>query len=147
MHRCKIHNIKWYCSPSSILNGHSCRKCGNHKLSITKSKTLEKYVEDVKIKNPNIEVIGDYINAHTPILHRCLIDGFEWENKPNNILSGNGCPKCNGKIKKSHTEKNRQKSKYRFLCRFFFIRRSRPLFQSLLLLICFSSGKIITVVN
>lgn len=104
LHRCKIHNIKWYCSPSSILNGHSCRKCGNHKLSITKSKTLEKYVEDVKIKNPNIEVIGDYINAHTPILHRCLIDGFEWENKPNNILSGNGCPKCNGKIKKSHKQ-------------------------------------------
>ena len=37
----------------------------------------------------------DYINASTPIRHKCLIDGYEWDATPGNILFGYGCPRCN----------------------------------------------------
>lgn len=36
-----------------------------------------------------------YVSANIPILHKCLIDGYEWSVSPSNLLSGHGCPKCN----------------------------------------------------
>ena len=61
--------------------------------------THEDYVNRVAKINPNIEVVGTYINAKTKILHRCKIDGYEWMAAPNNISNGNGCPKCGGNIR------------------------------------------------
>ena len=71
---------------------------------MAKKKTHEKYISEVAIKNPNIEVIGKYSGAHTKILHKCKIDGYEWECLPNNIIKGHGCPKCSGNAKKTHEE-------------------------------------------
>ena len=31
----------------------------------------------------------------SPILHRCLIDGYKWRISPANTLNGRGCPQCN----------------------------------------------------
>ena len=68
---------------------------------MSKKKTHEEYVAELAIKNPNIEVLERYINATTPILHRCKIDGHEWKPVPNNILRGSGCPKCAKILKKT----------------------------------------------
>ena len=57
-------------------------------------KTHEEYVNEVFLVNPNIEVVGEYIDAKTKILHRCLIHDVEWMVSPTNILSGKGCPEC-----------------------------------------------------
>lgn len=95
LHKCIIHNIKWNATPSNILCGHGCRKCANEILANSKVKSKKQYIEDVRKINPNILVIGNYVNAHTQIKHKCLIDGYEWNAKPNNILCGNGCPICN----------------------------------------------------
>lgn len=56
-------------------------------------------LEEVKIRlkeiNPNIEILSDeYINAHTKLKCKCLIDGNEWMVVYNSLASGNGCPKC-----------------------------------------------------
>lgn len=64
---------------------------------MAKKKTHEEYVEEVALINPDIEVIGEYINAKTPILHQCRIDEYKWMVEPTNILSGKGCPKCANK--------------------------------------------------
>lgn len=104
LHRCLIHNIIWNAAPNSILRGHGCRQCGNEILANARRKSREQYISELKIINPDIIVIGEYINAHTPVLHKCLIDGYEWYAKPNNILSGRGCPKCGGTMKKLHDE-------------------------------------------
>ena len=71
---------------------------------MARRKTHEKYVEEVAIKNKNIEVVGQYANAETKILHMCLIDGYEWYAKPANILSGKGCPKCAGNLQLTTSE-------------------------------------------
>ena len=61
-------------------------------------KTHQKYVQEVSELHPNIEVGSLYVNAHTKILHRCLIDNYKWIATPNNVLQGNGCPVCAHKI-------------------------------------------------
>lgn len=69
-----------------------------------KNKTHEEYVKEVLDINPNIEVVGKYINAKTKILHKCKIDGYEWYSRPDNILHGQGCPRCSGVERYSHEE-------------------------------------------
>lgn len=71
---------------------------------MSKKKTHEQYVKECANINPSIEVVGTYINATTPILHRCKIDGYEWLARPTNILTGSGCPKCAGNIKRTHED-------------------------------------------
>lgn len=61
-------------------------------------KTNEEYMSEVYDKNINIEVIGVYKNATTPIAHKCKICGYgsngEWNPIPSNVLRGRGCPVC-----------------------------------------------------
>lgn len=59
-----------------------------------KRKTHEEYVREVSEINPNIEVIGTYVDTDTKIQHKCKIDDHIWEAIPHNILRGKGCPKC-----------------------------------------------------
>ena len=100
-HYCKIHNIFWDAAPDNILQGGGWIECGKEKSCNGRRKSHEKYVEEVASINMDIEVVGEYINAHTPILHRCKIDGHEWMALPMNIIKGVGCPQCN----QSHGEK------------------------------------------
>ena len=67
---------------------------------LRKKKTHEKYVEEVKIKNPNVTVVGTYIDSKTKIIHKCNICNREWNAKPDN-LHYTGCPIC----KSSHGER------------------------------------------
>ena len=59
-----------------------------------RKRTQEEYINDVKNSNPNIEVIGNYINCNTKCLHKCKICGKEWMTLPSNILKGYGCKGC-----------------------------------------------------
>lgn len=59
-----------------------------------KKKTHEEYVEELKIKNPTVEVVAQFINVGTPITHHCLIHDIYWEAYPTSILRGAGCEKC-----------------------------------------------------
>ena len=44
---------------------------------MSKAKTKEQYMDDLRNKNPQTIIVGEYINARTPTLHRCLIHGNE----------------------------------------------------------------------
>ena len=66
-------------------------------------KTQAEYVEQVDALEKGFTVIGTYFNRYTPIAHRCS-KGHEWPATPANILSGTGCPHCNGKMKKTHDD-------------------------------------------
>lgn len=90
LHRCKICENEWYAKPNNILNGTGCRKCYVNK----RKKTQLQYTMEVKQINPNIEVIGEYINEYTNIPHLCKVCGNIWSPKPMKILLGQGCPRC-----------------------------------------------------
>lgn len=63
---------------------------------MAKRKTQDEYISEVCAVNPNIEVLGQYINSNTKILHRCKMDGYEWDAYPTHVLRGHGCPLCAG---------------------------------------------------
>ena len=57
-------------------------------------KTHEEYVSDLSKVNPNIEIIGKYTKSKDKTSHRCKIDGFVWDVRPDQLLYGYGCPLC-----------------------------------------------------
>ncbi len=93
-HRCKVCEHKWDAKPNTILSGRGCPECAKHQRAKSNTKTHEQFVVEVAIKNPNIEVIGEYINANTNIMHRCTVCGHEWMIRPSHALHGLGCPSC-----------------------------------------------------
>lgn len=94
-HYCKKHNVLWFPYPDNILHGMGCKECGNERIREKNIKSHNEYMKDLRLVNPDVEVIGEYRGSNTSILHRCKIDGYEWLAKPSNILSGKGCPQCN----------------------------------------------------
>ena len=87
-HLCLKCGHEWMAKPYSILQGNNCPQCS------TRRKSHEQYVLELSIKNPDIKIIGEYINANTKIHHRCILCGYEWMVKPNHLLHGLGCPSC-----------------------------------------------------
>jgi len=59
-----------------------------------KRKSQEQFLKDINEQNPEIVVVGNYINNHTKIECKCRKCGFEWRATPNNLLSGSKCPMC-----------------------------------------------------
>ena len=97
--RCKLCGHKWSPTPNSLLRGYGCPKCaGRQRLD------QSSFEERVKGKNPNIAVLGQYINTRTKIDCRCETCGYTWSVLPASLLSGHGCPKCAGKLKKTTAE-------------------------------------------
>ena len=95
LHKCLIHNFEWNTSPASVLSGCGCPKCRSEKISQKTLKTHHKYLEEINKINPYVIPLEKYRGANIPILHKCLLDGYEWNITPTNILSGYGCPQCN----------------------------------------------------
>lgn len=104
LHKCLIDDYNWYIAPTNALKGEGCPICKKRKIVDKLSKDHNTYVEECENINPNIEVIGTYINASSPILHKCKLDGCEWMATPSNILNGTGCPRCANNIKRTHSE-------------------------------------------
>lgn len=77
---------------------------------MSKKKTHEEYVAELAIKNPNVEVVGEYINAKTKIMFHCLIHDVYWEALPYAPLRGHGCNMCHGE--KIHNFKTRTNEQY-----------------------------------
>lgn len=87
--RCKIDGYEWSPFAGSLIQGHGCPMCaGNARYG------FNYFASKLERINPNIEASGEYINAQTHINCLCKICGYEWMAKPNNLLSGKGCPHC-----------------------------------------------------
>ena len=98
--RCKIHNYTWSPKAEQLLANKKCCPIGANNL-IT---TTEEFIKELEKINPNIEVLGKYINSKTPIACRCKIDGYEWSPRPDNLRQRKGCHKCANIVKRTHEE-------------------------------------------
>ena len=102
--QCLICKNEWASSPNNLLVGKGCKKCADKRSAEKRRKTTQLLKEELKIKNPNVELIDEYSRAAQKALFRCKNCGYEWPVKPNHILSGHGCPKCGGSQKKEHEQ-------------------------------------------
>ena len=73
-----------------------------------RKKTHDEYVAEVAIKNPDIEVVEEYVNAKTPIMHRCKIHNVYWKALPGNVLAGKGCKECMKDKNRNHFMKSHE---------------------------------------
>ena len=87
--KCLIDNYEWTTDPRTLLFGNGCPRCGG----VSKYSPDEFREKMLKI-NPEIFVIGDYINHYTRIKVNCSNDGNIWMASPHTLINGTGCPCC-----------------------------------------------------
>ena len=88
---CKKDGYEWNAYPADILAG----RCGCARCSNKEQYTPDRFREIMQDINPNIEIIGDYINSREPILCRCKACGLFWKADPGNLKNSlTGCPQC-----------------------------------------------------
>lgn len=62
-----------------------------------KRKTHEEFIDEIKIVNPDIDIIGRYENSKKHIDVRCKRCGTKYSSTPNNLLCGKKCRICSNK--------------------------------------------------
>jgi predicted Zn-ribbon and HTH transcriptional regulator len=91
---CKVCGNKWNSVPHRMLKGDGCQKCGYIKSAEIQRKPHEQFVAELAIINPNVFVVGKYLNSKSKIECQCVDCGQKWPALPSNLLSGHGCPVC-----------------------------------------------------
>src|SRR3990167_135083 len=88
---------EWLIEPTRLLysehTGITCPTCCPN----TRKKTHETFVSEVAAINPDIEVLGTYINGRTKLSIRSVVCGHEWVVLPRDFLHqhcGSKCPTC-----------------------------------------------------
>ncbi|MBQ7640219.1 MAG: hypothetical protein IJS91_04420 [Bacteroidales bacterium] len=93
--KCAECGYEWEAFPGNLLRGHGCTNCFNmRRRNSSKRKSHETFVSQIESINPNIEIVGSYVNDSTKIECRCRICGNQWMPYATNLLRGHGCPIC-----------------------------------------------------
>lgn len=91
--KCLIDNYIWEVMPHQLLGGHGCPKCANR---LQNRRSHDEYIQEMKLKHPNIIVLDEFKKVNEKIHFRCSICNYEWCAVSNALLnkSNSGCPKC-----------------------------------------------------
>jgi Zn finger protein HypA/HybF involved in hydrogenase expression len=90
---CPEHGSFWQ-TPAAHVFGQGCPKCGKIKSVMSRSKTNNAFIEELKTKFPEYDYTKvNYICSKTKITIVCPIHG-KFLAVPNNFLSGHLCPLC-----------------------------------------------------
>ena len=77
-------------TPSKFLTGRRCPNCFGH----TK-RTSEDWRTELKaLTNNKYDIMEDYTNNRTPMMHIHHTCNTQWKCSPSNIMKGHRCPKC-----------------------------------------------------
>ena len=93
-HYCETHGLLFNIRPSDALHGKGCKMCKSDKLRANFLKSEEQYIEELKVKNPNLKLLGHYLGGEIPVSHCCNKHNIIWDIAPNNALHGKGCYEC-----------------------------------------------------
>ena len=97
--KCKSCDYVWSPLAYSLTQGKSCPHCSakrgaaNHS-GKTARKTHEQFVAELAVVQPEIVVLGQYINGHTNIECLCNTCSHTWSTKPYSLMQNHGCPRC-----------------------------------------------------
>lgn len=97
--KCLLCGNIWFPTPKNLLHGTGCPICNPAKKPCTSD--LE-YKNRVTYINPNLIILGTYVNARTEIEIQCKVCNNIWYPKAYSILAGRGCPKCAKKRMGNH---------------------------------------------
>lgn len=93
---CNIHNIDFNSTPYNLLKGKiGCELCRREKIGKKNKRTRDDFIERLFNVNPNIEVIGEYIQCKQPIECKCKMHNEIFYGTPDHLLQGKiGCKQC-----------------------------------------------------
>lgn len=92
---CKLHGGYSVVAWLALRKHGSCPDCGSlGRKQQSRCITPEQFATKLLEVNPNIEVLGDYVNKTTRIAFRCKLDNYEWSTTPDSVLAGHGCKFC-----------------------------------------------------
>ena len=85
---------EWRTPYGNIRKGQGCPACGL-KSKAAKMRLTDEAV-DQRVSDKPLERLSEYVNAHAPLLWRCLATGcgHKWRSNFNNVDNGQGCPAC-----------------------------------------------------
>jgi very-short-patch-repair endonuclease len=92
--KCLICGHIWSALPSNLSKGQGCPVCGIIKAHKAITKHHNDFVCELSKINPNIKLLGQYINNKTKVECVCLQCNHKWFVTPHNLLRGQGCPEC-----------------------------------------------------
>lgn len=87
-YRCLKDGYIGYALPHNLLKD-NCPRCSKSE----RYSTID-FKNKILSMNPDILVIGKYINSTTKVECLCLRDGHKWMAEPRLLLKGSGCPQC-----------------------------------------------------
>lgn len=94
--QCLICDHIWPISPNKIKQKRGCPNCANKKKKLSKEQQEKKKIEINQIlKNRNIILTGDYINARTSTEFYNTNCKHYFNNTPDKVLHGQDCSICN----------------------------------------------------
>jgi hypothetical protein len=107
--RCLIDGYEWTTEARNPYRGHGCPKCAHRKRGLSYRTDNKAFVDRLKIVNPYVEPIDEYITSLIPIKCKCLICGEYFLGIPRNLLQGRihiECARINSgnKTRKSHNQ-------------------------------------------
>ena len=95
---CKVCGNNWFTYPIYFTSKHrncKCPICHKEEIKEKFSLTQTEVEKRVMLLNPNIFVIGEYVNYKTPLKLKCKIHDCEWEQTLANFEDNPICPLCN----------------------------------------------------
>lgn len=106
--RCMVHECNWKARPGELLKGHGCPQCYSERISNALRLSQEEFEDRLQKVNPNIVLVGKYVNASTHTECECKKCGYIWKPNLNNLIYGKltGCPKCQSYSKGEDKIKN-----------------------------------------
>lgn len=116
--QCLICGHNWTPNASQLLirghGGTGCKQCYTKR----QAKSTEIFQQELLQKNPNVQLVGDYINSYTKTTFRCNACEKQclWDTRPMIILNGGKSPMCtssNGVLKISKYLNDHHISYYR----------------------------------
>ena len=93
---CNIHNIDFDSIPSNLLRGKiGCELCRREKIGNKNRRTKVDFQNRLYKINPNIDVVGEYIQCKQHIECTCTVHNETFYATPDHLLQGEtGCKKC-----------------------------------------------------
>jgi len=100
--KCSCGNIH-YCTPVSLLQGHTCGKCTCKEQHDKQRKNINDFKKQMLGINENIVILGEYISNYTKIKYKCECGNISYMT-PSNLLRGHKCIKCSGSEIKTQSQ-------------------------------------------
>ena len=95
--KCLICGLGWSVAPHSLLKGQGCPKCATEIIANKLRSSKEQLINKIAVFGHDIEILGEYKNAHTKIECFSRKCGCEFVKAPTELLRGQGCPWCAGR--------------------------------------------------